>query len=1156
MTPSHQPATPAAPTAPLAPLPRLLAEEPAIRGVIARADVVAIPDAARAIAIAAIAGITTRRPVLVAVPTRDEADRIAHDLAAFLPERDVELFPAWETLPFERVSPALETMGRRLRVLWRLRSGDPPAVVVAPVRALVQRLGPHVEDIDPIVVRPGDVLDHDALVERLVAMGYRREYQVEARGEVAVRGSIVDVYPVTDDHPVRIDLWGDEVDRLSAFAVADQRSTHDVDELRVFPARELLPTAEVRARAEELLTEEPWNAEAWERLAQGQTFDGMESWLPWLTESEHVVPDLVADDGLVLLLEPRRMRDRAQELLDEEESLAGTLAVTWGAGDRELPRLSLPFDRLLAHTKAGATHVLSAPDSPDTPHLAATSFDPVVGDAQGLADRLRSLAASGARVVLTADGVGSADRLVQVLADDGVDATRGSVSPGTIGVVVAPLERGVVLPGIGLAVVAEADLTGRRRVHRKPRGARRGADLYDALSAGDYVVHQVHGVARYGGMVQRAIGGTARDYLLLEYKGGDKLYVPTDQVHTVRRYTGGETPTLHRMGGTDFEKSKARVRSAVRDIAAELVVLYRRRLASPGHAFPPDTPWQREIEEAFPFEETPDQARAIDEVKADMERATPMDRLVCGDVGFGKTEVALRAAFKAVQDGTQVAVLVPTTLLASQHGQTFRERFANYPVRVEVLSRFLTPKDQLAVVAAIASGDVDVVIATHRLLSEDITFKNLGLLIVDEEQRFGVQHKERIKRFRIGVDALALSATPIPRTLELSLTGIRDMSLVATPPEDRQPILTYVGEYDDRAVAEAIRRELLREGQVFYVHNQVKDIDFVAEHVRELVPEARIAIAHGQMDEGRLERVVLDFWEHRSDVLVCTTIVESGLDMPMVNTLIVDRADRLGLSQLYQLRGRVGRRSQRAYAYLLHPRDRILSEEAYERLKTIGEFTDLGSGFKIAMRDLEIRGAGNLLGGEQSGHIAAVGFDLYCQMVTEAVGELTGVVPDEPVEVTIDLPVDAHLPSDYVARDDVRMEAYRRLAAVMAPGDVDDVRAEWEDRYGPPPPPAAALLDAARLRAECVRLGIRSLTVAAGAARIRGLDLPGSKRVRLERIAKGAKVSRDEVLIPLRVPPAETAAALVAMLQDLVPPPDPAADPVPAPAPGAPDAPR
>ncbi|HSO96659.1 MAG TPA: transcription-repair coupling factor, partial [Acidimicrobiia bacterium] len=621
----------------------------------------------------------------------------------------------------------------------------------------------------------------------------------------------------------------------------------------------------------------------------------------------------------------------------------------------------------------------------------------------------------------------------------------------------------------------------------------------------------------------------------LEYKGGDKLYVPTDQVGIVRRYTGGETPTLHRMGGADFDRTKARVRAATREIAQELVVLYRRRLASPGHAFGADTPWQHEIEEAFPFEETPDQLRAIEDVKHDMEEPVPMDRLVCGDVGFGKTEVAVRAAFKAVQDGKQVVVLVPTTLLANQHGQTFRERFANYPVRVEVLSRFLSTKEQRSVVNRLAAGEVDVIVGTHRLLSDDVGFRDLGLLVIDEEQRFGVQHKEQIKALRVGVDVVTLTATPIPRTLDMSLTGIRDLSMVTTPPEDRQPILTYVGEYDDRAVAEALRRELLREGQMFFVHNQVKDIEFTAEHLRDLVPEARIAIAHGQMDESRLERVVLDFWEREYDVLVCTTIIESGLDIPTVNTLVVDRADRLGLAQLYQLRGRIGRRGQRAYAYLLHPRDRALTEEAYERLKTIGEFTDLGSGFKIAMRDLEIRGAGNMLGANQSGHIAAVGFDLYCQMVTEAVAELKGEPVEEPVEVTIDLPVDAHLPRDYVARDDVRMEAYRRLAAVTDPRDVDDVRAEWEDRYGPPPAPAEALLDAARLRAECVRLGIRSLAVAAGAARIRGLELRESQKIRLGRLAAGAKVSSEEVLIPLRVPAGEVAETLTGLLDALVP---------------------
>ena len=1126
---------------PLADLAPLLAEEPAVRAVIGREPVVAVPDPARAVFVAALARATTRRPVVVAVPTGAEAERLVHDLATFLGPDSVELFPAWETLPFERVSPSLETMGRRLRTMWRLRAGgdELPIVVVAPVRALVQRLGPHVEDVEPVVIRPGERLDRDELLARLVGGGYRREYQVESRGEVAVRGSIVDVYPSTADHPLRVDLWGDEVDRLSAFSVADQRSTHELADAWVFPTRELLPTDEVRARAERLVAREPWGREQWERLATGETFDGMESWLPWVCEGEHLLPDLLPGDAVVLLVEPKRMRDRAQELLDEEQALASTLATTWGTtSERDFPRLSLPFDRLLAHTDAGAVAVPSAPEGPDMPHLAATAFDPVVGDAENLARRLGALKREGYQVVLAAEGRGSADRLRAVLAEEGVDLAD-TPAPGSLALVIAPLERGVVLPTAKLAVVAEADLTGRRRVHRRPtvrRGAARGTDFYDALEPGDFVVHHQHGVGRYVEMTKRAMGGAERDYLLLEYKGGDRLYIPTDQVGTVRRYTGGESPALNRLGGSDWQKTRARVRKAVREIAQELVVLYRRRLATPGHPFGPDTPWQREVEDAFPYEETPDQARAIEEVKADMERPVPMDRLVCGDVGYGKTEIAVRAAFKAVQDGKQVAVLVPTTLLANQHGQTFRERFVNYPVRVEVLSRFLTPREQDAVVAGVGDGSVDVVIGTHRLLSDDMRFRDLGLLVVDEEQRFGVQHKERIKALRTDVDVLTLTATPIPRTLELSLTGIRDLSLVNTPPEDRQPILTYVGEYDDRAVAEAIRRELLREGQAFFVHNRVRDIEFVAEHVRELVPEARVAVAHGQMDEGRLERIVLDFWERESDVLVCTTIVESGLDIPTVNTLVVDRSDLLGLAQMYQLRGRIGRRGQRAYAYLLHPANRALTEEAYERLKTIGEFTDLGSGFKIAMRDLEIRGAGNLLGGEQSGHIAAVGFDLYCQMVTEAVGELTGELPPEPVEIAIDVPVDAHLPRGYVSRDDVRMEAYRRLAAVSAVGDVDDIRAEWADRYGPPPPPAEALLEVARLRVECVRLGIRSVSVQRGTARIIGLQLPESKKLRLRRLIPGAVAKEaDEVVVPVAANGAAVPAVLVELLGELMP---------------------
>ena len=1153
----------------LSELPALLRDDPALAALAGgSARVVAVSEAPRAFFLAGLARLTGRRPLVVGVPTTAEADRLAHDLRQFLPgaagaggaaHDPIELFPAWETLPFERVSPATETMGRRLRVLWRLRCGleDPsvlPAVIIAPVRALAQRLGPHVEDVVPITVEPGQVVDRDELVGRLVAAGYRREYQVEARGEFAVRGSILDVYPSTADHPVRIDLWGDEVDRLQTFSVADQRATGDLGEtVEIFPCRELLPTEAVRARAEKLIGAEPWGRAQWERLSEGMLFDGMESWLPWLTDDERLLPDLLPDDALVLLVEPRQMRDRVGELNDEEASLAGSLASTWGlpanadGTPHELPRLSLPFERLLRHTGADAWTVLGAPDRPDTPHIAGTPIEGVHGDPSAFAGRVRGLLDGGYRIVFAADGAGSAERIRRSLADEGVIAPitdRADIKPGAH-VVVAPIQKGFVLPAIKLVVVAEADLTGRRRVHRKPRGARRGEDFYDDLKVGDYVVHNQHGVGRYAGMVARAIGGVERDYLLVEYKAGDKLYIPSDQVSSIRRYTGGESPSLSRMGGAEWSKARAKVKKAVQEIAQELVVLYRKRMATPGHAFPPDTPWQAEMEAAFPYEATPDQAKAIEDVKGDMELPRPMDRLVCGDVGFGKTEVAIRATFKAVQDGKQVAVLVPTTLLADQHGQTFRERFAGYPVRVETLSRFLTAKEAKAVVRDVESGAVDVVVGTHRLLSEDIKFKDLGLLVVDEEQRFGVGHKEKMKKLRVGVDVLTMSATPIPRTLEMSLTGIRDMSLITTPPEDRQPILTYVGESDDRAATEAIRRELLREGQVFYVHNRVMDIENKAMEVRELVPEARVVVAHGQMDEGTLEKVMVDFADRQFDVLVSTTIIESGLDMPSVNTMVVDRADMLGLAQLYQLRGRVGRSGQRAYAYLFHPPDRVLSEEAYERLKTLGEFTDLGSGFKIAMRDLEIRGAGNLLGGEQSGHIAAVGFDLYCQMVTEAVSELTGESPPEPPpEIKIDVPVTASIPRDYIARDDLRMEAYRRLAAVLLHSDVDDVAAEWADRYGPPPPPAAALLAVARIRAECVRLGISDIAVQKGSVRLFPLLLRESQKLRLRRLAPKALVkSNDEIVLPLVAQGAvgskqdglKVVEGLLTMLAELVP---------------------
>lgn len=1141
--------------APLRSLTRSIVDDPALVSVLGkRAAVLAVPDSARPLTLASITAETERAPVLIAVPTSTEAERLRSDLSRYLGDDEVVLFPAWETLPFERVSPNVETMGRRLEVLWRLR--DPavcPRVIVASARALVQRLGPGTEDLDPIIVGVGDQVDSFEIVQELVANGYRREPQVEGRGQFAVRGSIIDVYPSTADAPVRIDLFGDEVDRLSEFGINNQRSTIERSEVVIHPAREVGSSQRIQERAADLVRTQPWGREHWERLADGEFFDGMESWLPWLTDSESVLGDHLDADALVVLVEPRRLRDRAGDIAAEEADLAQSLATTWGAveddaSEEQFPRLHLPFDRMLSNTDAPIWTMTVVPDGPDVAVMAASGWESPLGDPPPLINQLHRLIKDGYRIVVGADGTGTAPRLAVLLSDHGIDLPVLDKLGDASGIVVAPIERGAVFTNSKVAVMSESDITGRRRTHRKARARTNTAqDTFDDLAPGDYVVHHQHGVARFAGMVTRAIGGVERDYLLLEYRGDDKLYVPTDQINVVRHYTGGDSPTLSKMGGSDWAKTKAKVRSEVSEIAQELVVLYQRRVTAEGHGFAQDTPFQRELEDSFPYEETPDQLNAISDVKADMERPYPMDRLVVGDVGFGKTEVAVRAAFKAVQDNKQVAVLVPTTLLAQQHHQTFSERFASFPVRVEVLSRFLTNAQAKAVIKDANDGKVDVLIGTHRMLNTDLEFKDLGLLIVDEEQRFGVKHKERIKTLKTDVDVLTLTATPVPRTLEMSLTGIRDMTLLQTAPSERQPILTYVGEQSDRAITEAIRRELLREGQVFFVHNRVQDIEHTAAKVRDMVPEARVAIAHGQMDEASLEQVVFDFWDGEYDVLVCTTIIESGIDMPSVNTLVVDRADLLGLGQMHQLRGRVGRSGQRAYAYLMVPPDKSLTEQAYERLKTIGEATDLGSGFKIAMRDLEIRGAGNLLGTGQSGHIAAVGYDLYCQMVTEAVNELKGETVEEEDEITIELPIKAFIPDSYMETQDQRLEAYRRLAAVQSVAEVDDVRTEWIDRYGAIPDPAENLLDVANVRATAKRVGITELTVAKGPGfggpefivRMSPLELATSKQIRLDRLYKHSTYKEaDGGFLQLGMKKGKLAENIVTALNDLVPPDD------------------
>jgi transcription-repair coupling factor (superfamily II helicase) len=1095
-----------------------------------------VPPPARAFFLAGLAAHASG-PMLAIVPGERDAEDLAEDLELF--NHSAVFMPAWETLPFEHVSPNAATMARRAEARYLLSAGEPGTVVIASARSVSQRISP--SNPEPVAGRVGETVGFDRLIERLAWDGYHRTDRVEARGEFSVRGGIVDLFPAQGDEPVRLDFWGDHLEDARVFSVSNQRSVEKLEGFVAYPAREFRPDRVVSAEARLLLEKEAWAAATWDRLSESVLFPGMESWLPWLAPPVTTLSEL-APEGSLIVFDRVRACDRSRDLMKEEGELAAALAPTWGHGAPEAgdhPALYLDLQEAL-----DGRPMLDAPPvaaGPEDRSLSVRGFDAVPGDPGSVATGLNRLLERKMSVVVAMDGAGAADRVARVLTEAGLSLTRvdrldhseSAILPGGI-------HRGFVLPDQAVAVLGEQEVAGRRRAHRRtgPRRVTQDTSDYRDLAEGDYVVHYRHGIGKFEGLATRTIARVERDYLVVAYAVGDKLYVPTDQLAAVRKYTGGEAPRVSRMGGADWSATRSRVRKAVAAVAEQVVSLHKARAAAEGHAYAPDGPWQRELEAAFPFEETPDQLSAILDVKADMENPGPMDRLVFGDVGFGKTEVAIRAAFKTVLEGKQAAILCPTTLLAQQHFQTFSDRYAAYPVRVEMLSRFLTAKQQRVVVEAIASGEVDVVIGTHRLISDDIKFKDLGLLVIDEEQRFGVNAKDKIKRFRVGVDVMTLTATPIPRTLEMALTGIRDVSHIRTAPEDRHPILTYVGPYDEQAVSAAIRREMLREGQIFYVHNRVQSIERAVAHLRELVPDARYAVAHGRMSEGQLEQVMLDFWNHEYDVLVATTIIESGLDLPQVNTLVVERADLLGLAQLYQLRGRVGRSSQRAYAYLFHPVGQSLSEEAYRRMEAIGEATDLGSGFSLALRDLEIRGAGSILGEVQSGHVAAVGFDLYTELVAEAVRELEGtpVVRTEPVEVRIDLPVDAHLPDDYVADQGARLEAYRRLALAATHDQVEDVGREWLDRYGPLPSTAAALLEVARLRVEALRVGINEVVKLRDEVRLATVDLSASQEVRLSRIAPRAVLRAGEGVIFLPAPPDENVVGeLLAFLTEMWP---------------------
>ncbi len=1122
-----------------------------------------------------------RPPVILLVaPTGRRAESLGPAVGALLPGAEVLHFPAWETLPHERLSPSAETVGARLAILSRIARWDAqtPLVITASVRGAIQPLAAGLTDVPPVELAVGE-RGHDLgeVSARLVELAYHRVDMVSRRGEFALRGGILDVFPPTAPHPYRIEFFGDEVDQIRAFSVADQRSLpDDVPGVTLLPSRELLLTAAVRGRARQLRDEFPGLTGMLEKMAEGIPVEGMESLLPAVVDRLVTLVDYLPEAAAVALVEPERAVTRAltlgetnREFLDAAWSAATAGAKTpvdLGAGDF----LTLPALRAATHDRSGVWWTFSPFDSGhaadaaalrqarEAGESAADDIDVALeaaaairlpgsavpsfhGNVEGATEHVGALLADGWRVVVAASGAGLVERARDVLAERGIAARKvGEVlhapEPGIAHVVLCELERGFEVPDAKLAVLTESEFYGRtiggdQRVVKKLASRRKAVVDPLQLKAGDYVVHATHGIGKFVELTQREVstGGrnaikSVREYLVLEYapskRGypGDKLFVPTDQLDLLSRYVGGEAPALSKMGGSDWAQAKSKARRAVRDIAVELVKLYSARMAAKGHAFGPDSPWQRELEEAFPFAETPDQLQTIDEIKADMEKPVPMDRLLSGDVGFGKTEVAVRAAFKAIQDGKQVAMLVPTTLLVKQHLETFTERFAGFPVKVKALSRFQTDKQAREVVAGLADGTIDMVIGTHRILTEKIHFKDLGLMIIDEEQRFGVEHKDQLKKLKTNVDILAMSATPIPRTLEMAVTGIREMSTLQTPPEDRHPILTYVGARNDKQIAAAIRRELLREGQVFFVHNRVSSIQRVAAQLAELVPEARIAVAHGQMGEHALEEVVDAFWERRFDVLVCTTIVETGLDISNANTIIIDRADKYGLSQLHQLRGRVGRARERAYAYFLYDEQKPLSETAADRLETIAVNNDLGSGMQVALKDLEIRGAGNLLGAEQAGHIAGVGFDLYLRMIGEAVATFRGEQTEGPTELRLELPVQARIPESYIDSERLRLEAYQKLSAAASvtakPDAIDLVVEELADRYGEPPAAVEGLLAVARLRRRAGQAGLADVVAMGPNLRLAPANLPDSMRVRLQRLYPKAKlVSGGEAMV-------------------------------------------
>ena len=1082
-----------------------------------RVEVCGVSGSERAMIITSIYA-RRRMPMLVVVPSLEEGQRLVDDLRFFSPHQTVPvlLFPSYHLLPFKFISYHNETASERIRVLYRLLMDEVPSVVVAPVQALLQRLVPR-EEISHYaeLILAGEEVDRERLVSKLITGGYLRSAIVEEPGDFSVRGGIVDVFSPLYPDPLRIEFFGDRVESLRFFSASDQRRIGGVTEAVLLPAREaiLKPAAlpeilnRIRLQAAELSLPASQVRKITTSLSRQETFPGIENLLPLMYSRLDSFFDYLSREALCMLADPDLLESAAREF--EEQAQNNTIAARDNHQFCVSPgSLYLPWEDvrgLMSQRRPVALkllEVIQTGDGLDAPEAHVVTVD-IQSNSEltaklrqhrdkehllmPLADWIRDHQRLGRRVLVVCRSKSQAERLISLLAPYGLHFQRSEgvpaepLDPSTAVVCLGQLAGGFVWPDERLAVVSEGEIFGVRHVRRAKAETKARIRLLDLqeLKQGDLIVHIDHGVGRYDGLQKLTVEGVRNDFLALVYHGGDKLYLPVDRMGMVQKYMGveGHTPTLDKLGGKSWERVKARVKRSAEKMAGELLRLYAQRKVENGFAFGAVDGYFRDFETGFAYEETPDQLKVIDQVLDDMQQAVPMDRLVCGDVGYGKTEVALRASFLAVTNGKQVAVLVPTTILAEQHYATFRSRFQRYPVNIACLSRFRSRKEQQAIAAGLKSGAVDIVVGTHRLIQKDIAFKDLGLLVLDEEQRFGVRHKEKLKRLRSTVDVLALTATPIPRTLHMSLAGVRDISLIQTPPEFRKAIITYICEFDPDVVAEAIRRELRRQGQIYFVHNAIHSIQKMARKLQELVPEARLDVAHGQMAEEDLERVMYRFLNRDIDLLVCTTIIESGLDIPSANTIIVNRADCFGLAQMYQLRGRVGRADEQAYAYLLIPDESLLTSDARKRLKVLMEHSDLGAGFQIAMNDLEIRGGGTILGASQSGHIAAVGYDMVLKLMEEAVAELKGEPVVQPLDPEINIQLSAYFSESYIRDIDQRMMLYRRMARMTELQEITDLRTELTDRFGPLPDEATHLMFKIMLKVLARDAGVARLDV-------------------------------------------------------------------------------